>query len=149
MNKLVKKIIGATSACALVLGMVLGANALAKKGGVNEVKEEKAETMVTFQYEAPSSVPDPYSQTNVQNTANWKEATDQCPPSTIQKFPCSIQVPSGNVIGTPGTSSLSATISPTVNIQTAAASSSTPNQHIVDAPAPSSGYANPVNRAQN
>lgn len=39
MNKLVKRIIGATSACALVLGMVLGANALAKKGEVKVVEK--------------------------------------------------------------------------------------------------------------
>ncbi|AIM39100.1 hypothetical protein KO02_22245 [Sphingobacterium sp. ML3W] len=42
MNKLVKKIIGATSVCALVLGMVLGANALAKKGEVKVVEKTLA-----------------------------------------------------------------------------------------------------------
>lgn len=144
MNKLVKRIIGATSACALVVGMVLGANALAKKGEVKVVEKKKAETMVTFHYEAPTI--DPYTATSVKDVSNWKEAKNQCPLPTAEEIPCSIQVLSSKVVGTPGTPSLSATISPTVSIETDKASPSTPNQHIVT-PSTNSDYENEVNRA--
>ena len=145
MRTLLKRAIGATSVCALAVGMVLGANAFTKNEDFSAVKETKAETMVTFRYEAPST--DPYTEASVQDVANWKEAADQCPISG-DEAPCSIQVPLSKVVGTPGQPGLSATINPSVNIETEQSSPSTPDQHIVTTSS-NSDYSNEVNRSLN
>lgn len=144
MRTLLKRAIGATSVCALAVGMVLGANAFTKKGENSAFKEKKAETMLTFRYEAPLGSPTPYSDANVKNPSNWKEALDQCPSPASEDIPCSIRVPESHTLGTPGTN---ATIDPaqvsilTTNVAT--------NQFKVAAPTGLSGYSDPVNRELN
>ncbi|MFD2905842.1 hypothetical protein [Sphingobacterium anhuiense] len=144
MRTLLKRAIGATSVCALAVGMVLGANAFTKNENNKVSEEKKAETMLTFEYKAPLGSLTPYSDANVKNPSNWKEASEQCPSPATEEIPCSIRVPESHTLGTPGTN---ATIDPAqVSIQTTNVAI---NQFKVAAPTGSSGYSDPVNRELN
>lgn len=100
-------------------------------------KKEKAVTMITFRYEAPSGVPNPYDKTHVENTANWKPATPTCSQSLTPNAPCSLQVPIENTVGQDG-EEIDDTL---VTINTTSVGS---NRYIVAAPNPGE-YQNQIN----
>ena len=143
MRTLLKRAIGATSVCVLAVGMVLGANAFTKKADSKVSEEKKAETMVTFRYEPPAT--DPYTEASVKDVANWKESADQCPNPTSQDVPCSLQVPESNTLGTHGTPGLTATINPSVIIQT----TNVDTDQFKLAQASNAEYSNEINRSLN
>lgn len=100
-------------------------------------KKEKALTTVTFRYEAPTGVADPYDKTHVENTANWKPATPTCSQSLTPNAPCSMEVPLENTLDEAGEE-----IDPElVTINTTSVGS---NRYIVAAPNPGE-YQNQIN----
>lgn len=101
-------------------------------------KKEKALTTITFRYEAPTGVLNPYADMHVKNTANWKPLTPSCSSNPTPNAPCSLQVPIENTIDEDGEE-----IDPDlVTIKTLPAGA---NRVIVDAAANPTEYQNPVN----
>lgn len=102
-----------------------------------KISENKVQSSLTFKYEAPAGDPNPFSDTNVKNTAHWKlDPTNTPCPTTINQVACSISVPIGNTMND------EQELDPT-KVQISTLLSSTNNYRVVNG----TGYSSPVNKA--